>query len=225
MSSNSKKIKKSEKLPSNVVSVRSGNYTGYLPTFKDVKDAAKRLKGICHRTPVLTSTILNQQIGAEVYFKCENFQRGGGLKFRGGYNAMSKLTPKQKKAGVVAYSSGNHATAIALSGKELGIKTTIVMPTDAPALKVAATKSYGGNIIFFDRFKEDWIEIATKLSKEKGLTIIPPYDHEDVVAGNGTPALELFEEVGQLDHLFVCVGGGGIISGCSLAAKAMSPNC
>lgn len=138
---------------------------------------------------------------------------------------MSKLTPKQKKAGVVAYSSGNHATAIALSGKELGIKTTIVMPTDAPALKVAATKSYGGNIIFFDRFKEDWIEIATKLSKEKGLTIIPPYDHEDVVAGNGTPALELFEEVGQLDHLFVCVGGGGIISGCSLAAKAMSPNC
>jgi threo-3-hydroxy-L-aspartate ammonia-lyase len=173
----------------------------------------------------MSSRTLNEQLGCEVFLKCENFQRMGAFKFRGGFNSMSKLTDEQKKCGVVTFSSGNHAQAIALSGKLLGIKTTIIMPTDAPKLKVAATKGYGGNVIFYDRYKDDRKKIAEKLQAETGCILIPPYDHPDVIAGQGTAAKELIEEVGELDHLFVCVGGGGLVSGCSLAAKALSPKC
>ena len=196
-----------------------------LPTFDDVAAAAARLQGHAHRTPVMRSRMLDQALGAEVYFKCENLQRMGAFKFRGAFNALSQFSPAQRRAGVVAFSSGNHAQAIALSASLLGMSATIVMPQDAPASKVAATRGYGGNVVLYDRYTEDREAIGRKLAEQHGLTLIPPYDHPDVIAGQGTAAMELFEDVGALDALFVCLGGGGLLSGSALAARALAPAC
>ncbi|MRW91773.1 threo-3-hydroxy-L-aspartate ammonia-lyase [Duganella sp. FT80W] len=194
-----------------------------LPTFQDVVAASERIAGVAHRTPVLTSSTANAELGAEVFFKCENYQRMGAFKFRGGYNSLAKFTPEQRKAGVVAFSSGNHAQAIALSAKLLGIPATIVMPHDAPAAKVAATRGYGAQVVIYDRYKEDREQIGRDLAAKHGLTLIPPYDHADVIAGQGTAAKELFEEVGRLDYVFAPLGGGGLLSGTALATRALSP--
>lgn len=196
-----------------------------LPTYDDVVAAAGRLEGHAHKTPVLTSRTVNAAFGAEVFFKCENYQRMGAFKFRGAFNALSKLTAAQCKAGVVAFSSGNHAQAIALSAKLLGIPATIVMPHDAPAAKVAATKGYGGNVVSYDRYKQDREQISQALAEKYALTLIPPYDHPDVLAGQGTAAKELFEEVGDLDALFVPLGGGGLLAGSALSTRALSAKC
>lgn len=196
-----------------------------LPTYADVVAAAERIKGHAHKTPVMTSRTVNEEFGAEVFFKCENLQRMGAFKFRGAFNALSKFSPEQREAGVVAFSSGNHAQAIALSAKLLGIPATILMPHDAPAAKVAATKGYGGNVVIYDRYKEDREKIGRDLAEKHGRTLIPSYDHPDVLAGQGTAAKELFEEVGQLDAFFVPLGGGGLLSGCALATRALSPTC
>ncbi len=196
-----------------------------LPSYDDVLQAAKRLQGIAHKTPVLQSSTLNAQMQAEVFIKCENFQRMGAFKFRGGYNALAKLNAPQKQAGVVAYSSGNHAQAIALSARILNMPATIFMPHDAAPSKLAATQGYGAQVIGYDRYSEDASALAAKLAQDRGMTFIPPFDHPDVLAGQGTAALELFEEVGELDALFVCLGGGGLLSGSALAAKAKSPLC
>ena len=195
------------------------------PTYDDVAAASARIEGHAHKTPVMTSRTVNEEIGAEVFFKCENLQRMGAFKFRGAYNALSKFSPEQRKAGAVAFSSGNHAQAIALSAKLLGIPATIVMPHDAPAAKVAATKGYGGNVVIYDRYKEDREQIGRDLADQHGLTLIPPYDHPDVLAGQGTAAKELFDEVGPLDAFFVPLGGGGLLSGCALATRALAPDC
>ncbi|MDY0977464.1 threo-3-hydroxy-L-aspartate ammonia-lyase [Massilia sp. CFBP9012] len=196
-----------------------------LPTYEDVAQAAERILGAAHRTPVLTSRTVNEEFGAEVFFKCENMQRMGAFKFRGGYNALAKFSPEQRRAGVVAFSSGNHAQAIALSAKILGMPATIVMPQDAPAAKVAATRGYGATVVTYDRYTEDREQIGRELAEKHGLTLIPPYDHADVIAGQGTAAKELFEEVGPLDAFFVCLGGGGLLSGSALATRALSPGC
>ena len=196
-----------------------------LPSYDDVAAAAARIRGHAHETPVMTSCTVNEQLGATVFFKCENLQRMGAFKFRGAFNALSRFTPEQRKAGVVAFSSGNHAQAIALSARMLGIPATIVMPHDAPAAKVAATRGYGGNIVIYDRYKEDREQIGRGLAAKHGLTLIPPYDHPDIIAGQGTAAKELFEEVGELDAFFVCLGGGGLLSGSALATRALSPKC
>jgi len=194
-------------------------------TYEDIVAAAGRIDGHAHRTPVLTSRTANEELGAEIFFKAENMQRMGAFKFRGGFNALSRFNEAQRKAGVVAFSSGNHAQAIALSAKLLGIPATIIMPEDAPASKIAATRGYGGNVVTYDRYKEDREAIGRKLAEEKGMTLIPPYDHADVIAGQGTAAKELFEEVGELDYFFVCLGGGGLLSGSALATRALSPKC
>ena len=196
-----------------------------LPTYEDVAQAAERILGAAHCTPVLTSRTVNEEFGAEVFFKCENMQRMGAFKFRGGYNALAKFSPEQRRAGVVAFSSGNHAQAIALSAKILGMPATIVMPQDAPAAKVAATRGYGATVVTYDRYTEDREQIGRELAEKHGLTLIPPYDHADVIAGQGTAAKELFEEVGPLDAFFVCLGGGGLLSGSALATRALSPGC
>ncbi|MEX6231807.1 threo-3-hydroxy-L-aspartate ammonia-lyase [Providencia hangzhouensis] len=196
-----------------------------LPTYQDVEAAARRIAGFAHKTPVLTSTTANKEFGAELFFKCENFQRMGAFKFRGAFNALSLLSPEQKKAGVIAFSSGNHAQGIALAAQLLHIPATILMPNDAPAVKVAATQGYGATVIRFDRYKEDREVLCQQLAAQQGLTIIPPYDHPDVIAGQGTAAKELIEEVGELDALFVCLGGGGLLSGCAIATRQLSPNC
>lgn len=197
----------------------------HLPTFDDVVAASKRLEGHAHRTPVMTSNTVDEAMGAQVFFKCENFQRMGAFKFRGAFNALSRFSPEQKRAGVVAFSSGNHAQAIALSARLQGIPATIVMPEDAPKAKVAATKGYGGNVVMYDRYTEDREEIGRDLAERHGLTLIPPYDHPDVLAGQGTAAMELFEDVGSLDALFVCLGGGGLLAGSALTARALAPEC
>jgi threo-3-hydroxy-L-aspartate ammonia-lyase len=199
--------------------------TPNLASFDDVIAASKRIEGHAHRTPVMTSRTVNEALGAEVFFKCENLQRMGAFKFRGAFNALSKFDARQRQAGVVAFSSGNHAQAIALSAKLLGIPATIVMPHDAPATKVAATKGYGGQVVIYDRYKEDREQIGRDLAQKHGLTLIPPYDHPDVIAGQGTAAKELFEDVGPLDAFFAPLGGGGLLSGCALAARALSPEC
>ena len=199
--------------------------TPSLPTYDDVVQAASRIAGVANRTPVLTSRTVDEAFGAQVFFKCENMQRMGAFKFRGAYNALMKFSPEQRRAGVVAFSSGNHAQAIALSAKLLGIPATIVMPQDAPAAKVAATRGYGGNVVMYDRYTEDREQIGRDLAQKHGLTLIPPYDHPDVIAGQGTAAKELFEEVGPLDAFFVCLGGGGLLSGSALATRAWSPSC
>ncbi|MGZ8291958.1 MAG: threo-3-hydroxy-L-aspartate ammonia-lyase [Telluria sp.] len=194
-------------------------------TYADIEQAAERIRGAAHRTPVLTSSTANQRSGAQLFFKCENFQRMGAFKFRGAYNAISRFTEDQRRAGVLTYSSGNHAQAIALSASLLGIKSTIIMPHDAPELKVQATKGYGGEVIVYDRYKENREEIGARLAKERGMTLIPPYDHPDVICGQGTAAKELFEETGPLDVLLVCLGGGGLLAGSALAASSLSPDC
>ena len=203
-----------------------------LPTYNDVIAAAIRLDGHAHRTPVLRSSTADQLLGAELFFKCENFQRMGAFKFRGAFNAMALLDAAHRKAGVVCFSSGNHAQAVALSGQLLGIATTILMPLDAPPLKIAATRGYveancdgGGEVFLYDRFKDDREAMMHALAHERGLTMIPPFDHADVIAGQGTAAKELFDEVGALDCLFVCLGGGGLLAGSALAARALSPDC
>ncbi|KXF76867.1 serine dehydratase [Paramesorhizobium deserti] len=194
-----------------------------LPTYEDVSAAARRIDGHAHRTPVMRSSTLDRELGAEIFLKAENFQRIGAFKFRGAFNALSRFDEKQKKAGVLAFSSGNHAQAIALAGKLLGISATIIMPEDAPAAKMAATRGYGATVITYDRYSEDRDAIGARLAEEQGSTLIPPYDHPDIIAGQGTAAKELFEEVGELDALFVCLGGGGLLAGSALAAKALSP--
>ena len=199
--------------------------TRIAPTYDDVVAAAQRLEGHAHRTPVLTSRTVNEALGAEVFFKCEHLQRMGAFKFRGGFNALSKFDAGQRERGVVAFSSGNHAQAIALSATLLGIPATIVMPEDAPAMKIAATKGYGGNVVTYDRYKEDREQIGRNLAEKHGMTLIPPYDHPDVIAGQGTAAKELIEEVGQLDAYFAPLGGGGLLSGSALAIRALSPAC
>ena len=196
-----------------------------LPTFADVQAAAQRLQGVAHRTPVLHSSTLNKLTGAEFFFKCENFQRMGAFKFRGGYNALAQFSPEQHQRGVLAFSSGNHAQAIALSARILGMPAVIVMPQDAPAAKLDATRGYGAEVITYDRFTEDREAISNGIAQERGMTLIPPYNHRDVIAGQGTSALELLTDVPNLDYLFVCLGGGGLLSGCLLAAKAMAPQC
>jgi threonine dehydratase len=198
---------------------------GTLPTYDDVVAAAGRIHGHAHRTPVLTSTTVDAALGARVFFKCENLQRMGAFKFRGAFNALSRFTPAQRAAGVVAFSSGNHAQAIALSARLLGIPATIVMPQDAPAIKVAATRGYGGKVVLYDRYKEDREQIGRDLAARHGLTLIPPYDHPDILCGQGTAAKELLEETGPLDALFVPLGGGGLLSGCALATRALAPAC
>ncbi|MBF2025731.1 MAG: threo-3-hydroxy-L-aspartate ammonia-lyase [Oscillatoriales cyanobacterium C42_A2020_001] len=194
-------------------------------TFLDTEAAAKRLVHQAHHTPVMTSTQVNQQVKSQVFFKCENFQRTGSFKFRGAYNALSQLSTEQRQQGVLTYSSGNHAQAIALSSQLLGIPATIIMPADAPAVKQAATRSYGATVILYDRQTTDRETLAHQLAAEQNLTLIPPFDHPHVIAGQGTAAKELFDEVGELDLLLVCCGGGGLLSGCAIAAHALSPNC
>lgn len=174
-----------------------------LPDYNDVAAAAERIADYANKTPVMTSRTVNDEFGAEVFFKCENFQRMGAFKFRGAMNALRQFTPEQRAAGVVTFSSGNHAQAIALSAKLLGIPATIIMPHDAPAAKVAATKGYGGNVVIYDRYTEDREKIGRELAEKQGLTLIPPYDHPHVIAGQGTATKELIEEVGQLDVLRV----------------------
>jgi threonine dehydratase len=196
-----------------------------LPTYADVEIAAGRLKGVAHHTPALTSATANRRTGASLVFKPENLQRMGAFKFRGGYNAIAALSPEQKKAGVVTYSSGNHAQAIAYSGQLLGVPTVIIMPEDAPAAKVAATQGYGGEVIRYDRYTQDRLEIGARLAAERGLTVIPPYDNAEVIAGQGTATKELIEDAGPLDILLVPLGGGGLLSGAALAAKALNPAC
>jgi len=192
-------------------------------SFADVTAAHERIRGHAHRTPVLTSATADEMTGARLFFKCENFQRMGAFKFRGAYNAIAQFTPQQKSGGVIAFSSGNHAQAIALAARLLGIKSVIVMPEDAPAVKIAATRGYGGEVVFYDRYKEDREALGRRLAAERGLTLIPPYDHPHVMAGQGTAAKELIEDAGELDLLAVCLGGGGLLSGCAVAARAMSP--
>ena len=176
-------------------------------------------------TPVLRSSRIDAEVGAQVLFKCENLQRVGAFKFRGALNALSRFTPEQRRAGVVAYSSGNHAQAVALAARILSVPATIVMPHDAPATKVAATRGYGAEVVSYDRFTEDREAIGAALAEARGLTLVPPYDHPDVLAGQGTAALELFTDVGALDALFVPLGGGGLLAGCLLAAEALAPSC
>ncbi|PRH88138.1 threo-3-hydroxy-L-aspartate ammonia-lyase [Labrys okinawensis] len=196
-----------------------------LPDYADVAAAAERIRGQAHRTPVMTSRSFDEELGAQVFFKCENLQRMGAFKFRGAFNALSRFDDEQKRRGVVTFSSGNHAQAIALAARILGIPATIIMPHDAPKAKAEATRGYGGRIIFYDRYTEDREVIGRNLSHEQGLTLIPPYDHPDVLCGQGTAAKELFEEVGELDAFFVCLGGGGLLAGSALATRALSPNC
>ncbi|MBD2346389.1 threo-3-hydroxy-L-aspartate ammonia-lyase [Anabaena subtropica] len=193
-------------------------------TINDVQAAQQRLAGIAHRTPVLTSRIVNARTHNEVFFKCENFQRTGSFKFRGAYNALAQLSAAKKDKGVLTFSSGNHGQAIALAGQLLNIPTTVVMPDDAPTVKQTATESYGAEVILYNRQETKREELAQNLASDRGLTLIPPYDHPHVIAGQGTAALELVQEVGELDLLLVCCGGGGLISGCAIAAKSLLPN-
>jgi threonine dehydratase len=193
--------------------------------YSDVVAAAVRLAGHAHRTPVMTSRTVDERTGAQVFFKCENFQRMGAFKFRGAYNAMSRLARDERKRGVLAYSSGNHAQAVALAGKLLGVRVTIVMPADAPAVKLDATRGYGAEIVLYDKHKEVREEVAEKTAREREFLMIPPFDHPHVIAGQGTAAKELIEDAGPLDFLFVPCSGGGLISGCAVAASHLSPGC
>ena len=196
-----------------------------LPTFADIEHAARRIEAVAHRTPVVTSRSADERTGARLFFKCENFQRAGAFKFRGAYNALASLTPAERRRGVVAFSSGNHAQAVALAGQLLDTPRVIVMPRDAPAVKRAATAAYGAEIVLYDREGDDREAIGRRLAEERGLALIPPYDHPRVIAGQGTAALELFEEVGALDVLLVPCGGGGLLAGSALSAEARSPDC
>ena len=199
--------------------------TGADFSYEDVARAHERLVGVISRTPVLTSTTANERLGAQLYFKCENFQRMGAFKFRGAYNALAQFTPEQRRLGVVAFSSGNHAQGIALAARLLGVPAVIVMPADAPTIKLEATRGYGAEVVLYDRATEDREAIGQRLARERGLTLVPPYDHLQVMAGQGTVAKELFEEVGPLDDLLVPLGGGGLLSGCATVARALHPGC
>jgi threonine dehydratase len=194
-------------------------------TYEEVVEAASRLAGVVHRTPVLSSRALSERAGAEVLLKCESFQRVGAFKIRGAYNALSRLSEEERRRGVLAFSSGNHAQGVALAGKLLGIATAIVMPEDAPAVKLAATRGYGAEVILYDPDETVREELAAKLEAERGMVVIPPYDHPDIIAGQGTTALELFEQAGELDALLVPCGGGGLLSGCAVVAKQVAPRC
>lgn len=196
-----------------------------LPTYDDVVSAARQIEGHAHHTPVFTSSTIDRETGTQFFFKCENFQRIGAFKFRGAFNALSRFNDEQKKRGVLAFSSGNHAQAIALAAKLLGIGATIIMPEDAPAAKLEATRGYGAKVVTYNRYTEDRDALSNKLADEGGLTLIPPFNHPDIIAGQGTATKELIEEVGPLDALFVCLGGGGLLAGSALAAKALSPSC
>ncbi len=191
--------------------------------YQDVAEAALRLAGQVHRTPVMTSRTIDGRTGARVYFKCENLQRAGAFKFRGACNALSQLAPQARGAGVVAYSSGNHAQAVALAGRLLGVPVVIVMPDDAPAVKVAATREYGAEVVLYDRSRDRREDIARELSESRSLTLVPPFDHPHIIAGQGTAAMELIEDTGPLDALFVPCGGGGLVSGCAIAAHELAP--
>lgn len=192
--------------------------------FAEIEAAAERLQGVAHRTPVLTSRMVDERTHCQVFFKCENFQRTGSFKFRGAYNALSQLSEAQKQSGVLTFSSGNHAQAIALAGQLLGIPTTIIMPADAPLVKQKATRGYGAEIIFYERSETSREALCQQIAQERGAAIIPPYDYEPVIAGQGTVALELIQDVGKLDLLLVCCGGGGLLSGCAITAKTLLPN-
>lgn len=193
--------------------------------FDQLLAASERLKTVVYKTPVMQSGTLNQCIGANVFLKCENFQRVGAFKFRGAYNAISQLSDADKAKGVLAYSSGNHAQAVALVGRLLGIKTIIAMPSNAPKIKLAATRAYGANVIEFDPLKLSREDVAAKILKDQALVLIPPFDHEDIICGQGTAALELHQEIGGLDYLLVPCGGGGLLSGSALATKGIRPQC
>ena len=203
--------------------VTASSHAALPVTYADVAAAAKTLDGVAHRTPVQTARTIDERTGANVYFKCENLQRMGAFKFRGAFNALSGLSVEQRRLGVVAYSSGNHAQAVALAGRLLGIKTVIVMPHDAPEVKLEATRGYGAEVILYRRESEDREAITEELASRRGLTMIPPFDHPRVIAGQGTAAKELIEDVGALDYLLVPCGGGGLLSGCAIAASHLSP--
>jgi len=192
-------------------------------TFDDVVRAAARLRGVAHRTPAITSATLDERTGARVFAKAENLQRMGAFKFRGAYNRLAQLDAAGRAGGVVAFSSGNHAQGVALAAKLLGIPAAIVMPTDAPAAKLAATRGYGAEVVLYDRRTMNRAEIAQAIAAERGATLVPPYDDPAIIAGQGTTALELIEDVGPLDVLLVCLGGGGLLAGCALAATALAP--
>lgn len=192
--------------------------------FDDISSAAERLAGVAHRTPIAASRTLDERTGAQVLAKCENLQRVGAFKFRGAYNAISRLSEEQMKRGVVTFSSGNHAQAVALVGKLLNTPTVIVMPNDAPAIKLAATRGYGAEVVLYDRVEQKREAIARQLADERGLTLIPPFDHPHIIAGQGTTALELLTDAPDLDGLIVPIGGGGLIAGCCIAAHALKPN-
>ncbi len=196
-----------------------------LPTYADVAAAAERLEGQAHRTPVQRSAAADALLGAEVFFKCENLQRTGAFKFRGAYNAVSRLSPAQSRRGVVAFSSGNHAQALALAARLHGIAATLVVPRDAPQAKIDATRGHGAEVVLFDRYLDDRDALVKRLVDERGLTLLPPFDHADVIAGQGTAALELLSMTGPLDALFVCLGGGGLLGGCALVLAERAPTC
>lgn len=192
-------------------------------TIDDVRAAAARLDGIAHRTPVLTSRTLDSRVGARVFVKAECFQRGGAFKFRGAYNRIAGLAPEERARGVAAFSSGNHAQAVAIAAGLLDTRATILMPADTPAAKLEATRGYGAEVVTYDRYREDREELGRALAADRGLALVPPYEHPEVMAGQGTAALELVEEVGAVDVLVTCVGGGGLIAGCSTAVKGLHP--
>ncbi|OHV13122.1 serine dehydratase [Kushneria phosphatilytica] len=195
------------------------------PDFDDVCRAAQRLQGQAHHTPILTSRTVNERVSAEVLFKAEHLQRIGAFKFRGAWNAIARLDEQQRRRGVLAYSSGNHAQAVALAAREQQTTATIVMPEDAPPAKLAATRAYGARVVLYDRYNEDREAIASDLAEREALSLIPPYDHPDVIAGQGTAAMELFKEAGEIDTLLVCLGGGGLLAGSALVARQLSPHC
>jgi threonine dehydratase len=194
-------------------------------SFEDIVAAHRRLESVAHVTPVLQSRAANSQTGAQLFFKCENFQRVGAFKFRGAYNALAQFSPAQRSRGVVAFSSGNHAQAIALAAQLHKTPAVIIMPTDAPQSKMAATRGYGAEIVPYDRYSGDREAIAATFTGERGFTLIPPFDHPHVIAGQGTAAKELIEQVQALDVLITPVGGGGLLSGCALATRALQPKC
>ena len=192
-------------------------------TLDDIRQAAQRIRPIAHRTPVMTSRTFNALTGVEAFFKCENLQRGGAFKIRGAANFIFSIPEADRARGVVAYSSGNHAQAVAIAAASVGAPATIVMPADAPRSKLEATRGYGGRVVIYDRLLEDREEIGRRIAAETGAALVPPYDHPWIIAGQGTAALELMEEVADLDALVVCIGGGGLISGCATAAKGLDP--
>jgi threonine dehydratase len=192
--------------------------------YDDVARAHERLAAVAHRTPVMRSATANEMSGGTLFFKCENLQRIGAFKIRGAYNAIAQFTPEQREGGVITFSSGNHGQAIALAAHLLGVHAVVVMPQDAPAMKLAATRGYGGEVLPYDRYREDGNEVVGRIAHERGMTFIPPFDHPHVMAGQGTLAKELLEEVGELDMIVTPVGGGGLLSGCATVMRALNPD-